>query len=106
MFLFFFLFLFLTSHPVKCHVPLVKTDCFFFTSALKLIWYVPFHLNYAHTKGQSGEILHLVEPQHYAQFAVCETQKSVSIHCLSLSVCILVLLYGQAMTRNANAVYS
>lgn len=87
-----------------CH--LLKTIVFFFTSALKLIWYVPFHLDYAHTKGQSGEILHLVEPQPYAHFAVCETQKSVSIHWLRLSVCILVLLYGQAMTEHANAVYS
>lgn len=46
-------------------------DCF--SSALKLIWYVPFHLDYAHTKGQSEEILLLVKLQQpYPYFSDCK----------------------------------
>lgn len=50
-------------------VPLVTRS--FSTTAFKLIWYVAFCLDHAHTKGQSGEILHLVKPQHYAYNKLC-----------------------------------
>lgn len=50
-------------------VPLVTR--LFSTTAFKLIWYVAFCLDHANTKGQSGEILHLVKPQHYAYNKLC-----------------------------------
>lgn len=68
-----------------------------------MIWYFAFHFDYAHTKGQIGEILHLIKPQHYAHFAYCKTNKKHKIpHKCKYTLAVPVSVYTGATVLLSN----